>query len=69
MAWLRREIGPRIKGSAVSIREDAHGPAAVPRERRGGIHVDGVNVGPLLTVDLDADEMLVEVGGYPGVLE
>ena len=58
--WLGREVGPRVEGPAVRVGEDAHRPAAVPGERDGRVHVDGVDVGALFAVDLDADEVVVE---------
>ena len=39
--------------------EDRHRPAALPGQRDDGVHVDRVEIGPLLAVDLDADEALV----------
>jgi hypothetical protein len=31
----------------------------MPRHRLDGLHVDAVDVGPLLTVHLDVDEVLI----------
>src|SRR5205814_1169656 len=39
--------------------EDRHRPAALTCQRDDGLHVDGVDVRPLLTVDLDVDKALV----------
>ena len=38
-----------------------HGPAALPGQCLGRLHVDGVDVGAFLPVDLDIDESLVDV--------
>ncbi len=65
---------PRVVRTAVERRtvrgeEARHGPAALPRHRDRGVHVDGVEVGPLLAVDLDAHEVLVHHGRRRVVLE
>jgi hypothetical protein len=36
--------------------EDRHWPAAAVRERLDGRHVNLVDVGPLLSIDFNADE-------------
>ena len=61
-----REVRPREEGLEVGGEEDRVGPAARARDelRRG--HVDLVHVGPLLAVDLDADESLVHLAGDLG---
>ena len=59
VARLRREVGAGVEGPALVVEEDGHRPAAVPGQADGGLHVDRVDVGPLLAVDLDADEALV----------
>ena len=53
-----REVGPGVEGPPVGRAEDRHGPAARPGQGLGGRHVDGVEVGTLLAVDLDRDERL-----------
>ena len=50
---------PPKNGSPVRRQEDGHRPAAAAGQRDDGVHVDRVEVGPLLAVDLDADEVLV----------
>ena len=50
---------PPKNGSPVGREEDGHRPAAVPGQRDDRVHVDRVEVGPLLAVDLDVDEVLV----------
>ena len=55
-----REVRAGIEGPALVVDEDAHRPASVPGECDGGVHVDGVDVGPLLAVNLDAHEVVVE---------
>ncbi len=59
MARLRGEVRPCIEGLAVRGQEHRHRPAALAGHRDGGIHVEGVDVGPFLTIDLDVDEVLV----------
>ncbi len=60
IAVVRREVGPPEERPPVGVEPDAHGPAAVPGERLDGAHVDRVDVGPLLAVHLDGDEVLVQ---------
>ena len=66
---LVREVGAGEERVAVVVEHAGHRPAAVPGHRRGRLHVDRVDVGPLLAVDLDADEVLVEVRRRRLVLE
>ncbi len=54
-----REVGAAVERHRVGREEHAHRPAAPARERVHGLHVDGVDVGALLAVDLDAHEVLV----------
>ena len=56
---LGREVGAAEEGLPVRRQEHRHRPAALPRERDDGVHVDRVDVGPLFAVDLDVDEQLV----------
>jgi hypothetical protein len=56
----RGEVGPREKRLLVGGQEDRHGPAPLPVvQRECGCHVNLVEVGPLLPVNLDADEVFV----------
>ena len=57
-----REVGAAEERVAVGVEEDGHRPAAVAGHRLHGRHVDLVEVGPLLAVDLDVDEVLVHEG-------
>ena len=61
VARRRREVGAAEERLARRRREHRHRPAAVAGQRLGRLHVDGVDVRPLLAVDLDGDEVLVEV--------
>ena len=56
---LGREVGAAEERLAGGRQEDGHRPAAAAGQRDDGVHVDRVEVGPLLAVDLDADEVLV----------
>ena len=70
LAELRgREVGPAVEGPPVGVRNDRHRPAAVAGQRLHGVHVDGVQVGPLFAVDLDADEVAVQEVGDAVVVE
>ena len=57
-AW--GEIRPAEERAAVGRQEHRHRPAAAA-EGLEGRHVDLVDVGPLLAIDLDADEVRVEM--------
>ena len=59
MARLGREVGAGVERHAVGREEGVQRPAPAAGHRLHGVHVDGVDVGPLLAVDLDADEALV----------
>ena len=61
-ALVGREVGAAVEGDAVGVEEDGHRPAAVAGHRLHRLHVDRVDVGALLAVDLDRDEVLVHVG-------
>ena len=50
-------------GATCGVEEHRHRPAALPGQRLGGLHVDGVDVRTLLAVHLDADEALVHQRG------
>ena len=69
-----RKFGFRVVGAAeerppVGSEEARHRPAALTGQRDGGVHVDRVEVGPLLAVDLDVHEAVVHRGGDLIVLE
>jgi hypothetical protein len=69
VARLGREVGPGVERHAVRRQEGVQGPAAVPGHRLHGVHVDGVDVRPLLAVDLDRHEALVHQLRHRRVLE
>ncbi len=69
VAVVGREVGAAVERDALGVEEDGHRPAAAAGHRLHRLHVDRVDVGPLLAVDLDVDEVLVHVGGGLGVLE
>ena len=56
---LGRVVRAAEERLALGGEEDRHRPAAVPGERDDRVHVERVDVGPLLAVDLDVDEALV----------
>ena len=60
VAVLRREVGPGEEGLPVRQEEGRERPAAASRRELDGGHVDVVDVGSLLAVDLDRDEVLVQ---------
>src|SRR5690606_18658657 len=64
-----REVGAAEEGAAVGGEEDGHGPAALTGQGLDRLHVDLVDVGTLLAVDLHVDEQLVHAGRNGGVFE
>ncbi len=60
VAVARREIGPRVERFKLRREERAQRPAAGARHQLHRVHVDLVDVGALLAVDLDRHEVLVE---------
>jgi hypothetical protein len=56
---LRRVVGAAVERRAVRGEKDGHRPAAVSGERDDGVHVERIDVGPLLPVDLDVHEAVV----------
>ncbi len=65
----RRKVGAAVKRLQLRRQPDAHRPPA----RAGGgldkVHVDAVDIGTFLAIDLDGHEVLVENGGDGFVLE
>ena len=59
VARLRREVRAAEERLALRGQKDRHRPAAVPGQRHDRVHVERVDVRPLLAVDLDVDEALV----------
>ena len=60
---------PAKNGRPVGRAHDRHRPAALAGHRLGGLHVDVVDVGSLLAVDLHVDEHPVHHRGHVRVLE
>ncbi len=56
---LGREVGAGEERLPLRGEDAGHGPAALARHGLGGTHVDGVDVGAFLAVDLDVDEVVV----------
>ena len=63
------EVGAAEERAAVGRAEDVQRPTAVSVQHLLGVHVDLVDVGALLTVDLDADDEVVLDGCDRFVLE
>ena len=59
----RGEVGPAEEGTAVGREEHRHRPPTATGHGLDRLHVDGVDVGTLLTVHLDRDEAGVELVG------
>ena len=56
---LGREVRARVERLALGGEERGQRPAALARHGLDGVHVDRVQIGALLAVDLDRDEVLV----------
>ena len=63
------EVGAAVERAPVGGEEHRHRPAAAAGQGLDGVHVDGVDVRPLLAVDLDVDEQVVHHRRHLGVLE
>ena len=63
LALLGREVGAGEERPLVGGEEHVQRPAALPGHRLAGLHADGVDVGPLLAIDLDATRTLVHQRG------
>ncbi len=57
LARLGREVGAAVERDAVGVQERGQRPAAVAGDALHGLHVDRVEVGALLAVHLDGDEV------------
>ncbi len=66
---LPRDVGAGKERLSVGGHENGQRPAAAARHDLADGHVDPVHVGPLLAVDLDADEELVQEARHLGILE
>ena len=69
VAGLVRVVGAGVEGFALRRQERGEGPSASAGHRLDGVHVDRVQVGAFLPVDLDRDEVPVHQRGGLGVLE
>ena len=58
-AGSRRKVGPAPKGFSGGREEHRQGPTAMLAQKREGRLIDGINIGALLPVDLDVDELAV----------
>ena len=68
-ARLGGEVGAAEEGGPAGGQEDGHRPAPLAGDGLDRLHVDRVEVGALLAIDLDVDEELVHQSGDPSVLE
>ena len=63
-----REVGASEEDLTLGRQERGEWPAALPAERLHGALIARVHVGPLVAVDLDADEIAIQELGDRGVL-
>ena len=66
---LLREVRPGEERPPLGREERRQRPAPLPGHRLDGVHVDRVEVGPFLAVDLDRHEVPIQVRGRLRVLE
>ena len=52
---LRRKVGTAVEGTPVGRQPDRHRPTAMARQANDGLHEDRIDIGSLLTIDLDVD--------------
>ncbi len=64
-----REIGAPIQRQAVGAEQEVGGPAGVAGQLQQGLHGEGVHLGVLFPVHLDADEARVEPAGHGHIHE
>ncbi len=69
VAGLGGEVGAAVERQLLGGEEDVQRPAPVAGHALHGLHVERVDVGALLAVDLDADELLVHQRRSARVLE
>ena len=55
-----REVGPTVEHFAGGREEGGERPATLTGDRLDGVLVAGIDVGPLVPIHFDADEVLVE---------
>ncbi len=63
------EVGTTIKRATIRHQKDGHGPTALTRHGLYRLHVDTVDIGPFLAVNLDIDKVLVHQCGNLFVLK
>ena len=66
---LRREVRAAKKRFAVGGKENGQRPASTPLHELNGRDVDVIDIGPFLSIDFDADEVLVQDASDRFVLE
>ena len=66
---LGREVGARVEGLPPGLAEDGQRPATVALQTEQDVHVDLVDVGTLLAVHLDGDEVRIDQGRQLRVFE
>ncbi len=69
VAGLGRVVGAGVERFALRGQEGGEGPSASAGHRLDGVHVDRVQVGAFLPIDLDRDEVPVHQRGGLDVLE
>ena len=69
IAGRGREIGASPERACLAVEEHGQWPPALLTKAVQGAHVDGIDVGALLAIDLDVDEQLVHDRGGGRILE
>ncbi len=63
------EVGDAVKGLGVRHEKNVQRPAAANAHKMYGVHIDSVDVGPLLAIDFDANKVFVHYSRYAFLLE
>jgi len=69
VAWPVREVRAAVEGLAIGRQEHVERPAPATCHRLHRVHVDRIEIGPLLSVNLDGHEVTVHLRGRRFVLE
>ena len=69
MSIVGRKVGAAEEGLQLRCQPDTHRPSSASRESLNVRHVESVDIGSLLAVDLHVDEMFVHQAGNLGILK
>jgi hypothetical protein len=61
MTIFRRKVGAAIERNLIGSKKNGHRPSSPSREHLDRLHVDRIEVGPLLSIHFDVDEEFVHI--------